>query len=80
MAPAAPLRVRCLATRATVVSSGCRLQGTAVPSPPAPVLTPPRCCPQDKEQVLSDVRGIIAEQLGTDLDKVQPPCRHSQDH
>uniref|UniRef100_A0A7S1X1W1 Acyl carrier protein n=1 Tax=Tetraselmis chuii TaxID=63592 RepID=A0A7S1X1W1_9CHLO len=24
----------------------------------------------DKEQVLSDVRGIIAEQLGTDLDKV----------
>jgi hypothetical protein len=24
--------------------------------------------------VLSDVRSIIAEQLGTDLDKVQAPC------
>ena len=27
--------------------------------------------PQDKAQVLSDVRSIIAEQLGTDLDKVR---------
>ena len=33
-----------------------------------PLSLPPR--PQDKAAVLSDVRGIIAEQLGTDLDKV----------
>lgn len=26
---------------------------------------------QDKDQVLSDIRSIIAEQLGTDLDKVR---------
>jgi acyl carrier protein len=37
--------------------------------------------PQDKAAVLSDVRGIIAEQLGTDLDKVRSglmrPARHA---
>ena len=37
--------------------------GTPTPSPPSRL--------QDKAQVLSDVRGIIAEQLGTDLDKVR---------
>ena len=34
-----------------------------------PLLLPPES--QDKGQVLSDVRSIIAEQLGTDLDKVR---------
>lgn len=35
---------------------------------------PPRPCrAQDKGQVLSDVRSIIAEQLGADLDKVRRP-------
>jgi acyl carrier protein len=36
-------------------------------APPASPLTPSL---QDKAAVLNDVRGIIAEQLGTDLDKV----------
>lgn len=31
--------------------------------------------PQDKAQVLSDVRSIVAEQLGTDLDKVTPETK-----
>lgn len=44
--------------------------------PPPPTLTPPRPPaahpppPQDKAAVLSDVRGIIAEQLGAELDTV----------
>ena len=47
-----------------------RRQIAARASPPhrRPLL-PPRPA-QDKAAVLSDVRGIIAEQLGTDLDKV----------
>lgn len=40
-------------------------------SPPAHWPLPRHHRLQDKAQVLSDVRGIIAEQLGTDLDKVR---------
>lgn len=48
--------------------------GNGVPTPtaPDPHRPPSAAVSQDKAAVLADVRGIIAEQLGTDLEKVQP--------
>ncbi len=66
---AAPCRGRSLIARATVVRSD--------GSGPSPGTLPcfihmPDTHKQDKEKVLADVRGIISQQLGTDLDKVRP--------
>lgn len=45
----------------------CRSKVAAACCSHAPPLWPP--VPQDKAQVLSDVRSIIAEQLGTEVEK-----------
>lgn len=70
------IRARSVITRATVVSRGAS----------APPLLPrghvaERCAPrrsQDKEKVLSDVRSIISEQLGTEIEKVRAGARSSR--
>lgn len=63
---AAPVVRRVVMTRATVVSVDCpvcrRQPGLRADSGLAHQL-------QDKEKVLADVRAIISQQLGTELDK-----------
>jgi hypothetical protein len=41
----------------------------------AQVAERPLAAPQDKEKVLADVRGIISEQLGTEIEKVRGASR-----
>ncbi len=72
-------RAQRMIVRAAAVSADIGPAGSMLGplNPPITPLNAPRLAPalQDKGQVLSDVRSIIAEQLGTDLDKVRRRCR-----